>query len=524
MGTRRMVGVCVAFLLSGIVASPVAVAWGPNASRAICLCALQVVQRDVEKAFQGRENDLVAGATVSDAEMTRYAVQTGQIEPFQPVIGQIALLRRAHESGMTDYLAYRFGVVAKMTANILQPFGIPEDERERRLKEKLDADIEEHIDELKPKYRQNDREFLYYPASYFRERMRFLDDAEYFISQEYAAGDEYGDDTRRAVTKYFEEAVHAIADVWYTALSDRDYFGSDVPPSARDLTRYYAEQVAYFLQKSRPEKAEESYEIFAATNPGLAEPYQTLGDAYYQAGNYERAMEEYRRGLSMKGGWPAVEQKILGHYTNTAENLLAQDTREGFQKALQAYEKALEVSPGNPAAVRGRERAKSELEALEARLDRDRKLLAGANRLFEDAGQAESAKDLAKAIDLYEKAAALYSLVSSEFEEQRLEAQAGSEDAARQIKAILSNAISQAKDLISQASEREDQGAFQDAINLYERVPNVVAMIPQKYTNEHAEAQRLIQNAATRKEAAKTQLESQQTQPGQPPRQTQPGQ
>jgi|GEM_PF-3976939 len=517
MRTRRTVGICVAFLLSGILTSPAAVAWGPDASRAICLCALQVVQRDVEKAFQGRESDLTAGAAISDAEMTRYAVQTEHIEPFQPVIGQIALLRRAHESGMTDYLAYRFGVVAKMTANVLQPFGIPDDERERRFKERLDADIEKHIDDLKPRYRQNKREFLYYPASYFRERMRFLDDAEYFIRQEYASGDEYGDDTRRAVARYFEEAVHAIADVWYTALSERQYFG-ETPPSARELTQYYAEQVAYLLKKSRPEKAEEAYEIFAATNPGLAEPYKTLGDAYYQAGNYERAMEEYRRGLSMKGSWPAVEQKIIDHYTKTAENLLAQDTREGFQNALQSYEKALEVSPGNPAAIRGRERARSELEALEARLDRDRKLLAAANRLFEDAGQAESAKDLAKAIDLYEKAAALYTLVSSEFEEQRLEAQAGSEDAARQIKAILSNAISQAKDLISQASDREDQGAFQEAIALYERVPNAVAMIPQKYTNEHAEAQRLIQNAATRKQAAQTQLESQQTQPGQPQR------
>ncbi len=214
----------------------------------------------------------------------------------------------------------------------------------------------------------------------------------------------------------------------------------------------------------------------------------------------------------MKGSWPAVEQKILDHYTKTADNFLSQDTREAFQKALQAYEKALEVSPGNPAAVRGRERARSQLEALEARLDRDRKLLAAANRLFEDAGQAESARDLAKAIDLYEKAAALYSLVSAEFQEQRLEAQAGSEDAARQIKAILSNAISQAKDLMSQASDREDQGAFQEAINLYERVPNAVAMIPPKYTNEHAEAQRLTQTATTRKEAARTQLESQQAQ------------
>ncbi len=266
MRTRRTVCVCMAFLLSGIVATAPAVAWGPNASRAICLCALQVIHRDIEKVFQGRENDLVAGATMSDEEMTRYAVQTEQVEPFQSVIAQIALLRRAHESGMTDYLAYRFGVVAKMTANVVQPFGVPRGERERRLKETLDADIEKHIEELKPRYRKDNRAFLYYPASYFRERRRFLSDAEYFIEQEYASNNGYGDDTRRAVVKYFEEAVHAIADVWYTALSDRQYFG-ETPPSARDLTQYYAEQVAYLLQKSRPEKAKEAYEIFALRIP-----------------------------------------------------------------------------------------------------------------------------------------------------------------------------------------------------------------------------------------------------------------
>ena len=518
MRTVRFVSFCLALVLAGIVGMPAAVAWGPKASRAICLSALQVVRRDVDRVFEGREDDIVAGATISDATMSRYAVQTGQVEPFQSVISQIALLRRANERGVTDYLAYRFGIVAKMTANTIQPFGIPKNSEEKMLKGRFDADIEEHVEGLEPRYRHDRREFIYYPASYFRERRKFLSDAEYFIGHEYTEGDEYGDYTERAVAKHFEEAVSAVSDLWYTILSDRKYFG-ETPPSPRDLAQYYAEQVDYFLKKSRPDKAEEAYATVLEVNPGLAAPYEELGDAQYRAGDYERAMEMYRRGLSMRGSWPEVEEKIVKHYTQTGATLLAKKTSEGYQVALQAYDKALEVSPGNPVAVRGREEVKAEMAALQARLARDRALLEGADRLFQEGSQAESAQDFVKAIDLYEKAAAVYTLVSSEFQELHMEAEGGSEDAARQIGNIFSTAIREAENLMSQASQRELEGDYESAMRLYDRVPKTVSMITEKYPEPYAQAQRLKQSAAGKKAAAKTNLEKQETQgQGPPPR------
>jgi len=510
MRTKQLILGCLAVASAGVVSTPVALAWGPNASRAICLCALQVVQQDTDRALEGREEDLVAGATISDAAMTRYAVQTGDVEPFQSVIAQIALLRRANEGGMTDYLAYRFGVLAKMTANTIQPFGIPKNKEEETIKERFDADIEKFIEELKPGYQYDQREFVYYPASYFRERRRFLADAEYFIRDEYAKSDEHGEYTERAVTKYFQESVNVVADVWYTILSNRKYY-NEPPPSPRDLTQYYAEQVGYLLGKSRPEKAEEAYAIFLQTNPGLAEPYELLGDAYYRAGDYERAMKEYRSGLAMKGSWPEVEDKIVKHYTKMGEDALGEKTAEGFQQAIQAFDKALEISPGNPIPVKGRARARAEMEDLQARLGRDRGLLTGANQLYEEASAAESAKDFVKAIDLYEKAAAVYSLITTEFQQVHMEAIEGIEDSQRQIGTIFSGAIREAKSHISNASAREDQGDYEGAMRLYDRVPDAVKMIKPKYREQHNEAQGLIQSAQRKKESAKTQLESQET-------------
>lgn len=513
MRTKRLMLLCVALALAGTARVPVAVAWGPNASRAICLCALQVIQQETDRALEGREPDLVAGATISDAAMTRYAVQTGDVEPFQSVIAQIALLRRSNEVGMTDYLAYRFGVLAKMTANTVQPFGIPENEQDKKLKEKFDADIEKLVEDLKPGYKYDKREFIYYPTSFFRGQRRFLGDAEYFIREEYADDGKYGEYTERAVTNYFREAVDVVANVWFTVLSDRKYYNEPLP-SPRDLTQYYAEQVDYFLKKSRPEKAGEAYDLFLEANPGLAEPYEVVGDAYYRAGDYERAMKEYRRGLSMKGNWPEVEDKIVEHYTRTGESFLAKKTAAGFQQAVEAFDKALEVSPGNPIPVKGRERARSEMEDLQARLGRDRGLLTAANQLYEEAGRAESASEFAKAIDLYEKAAAVYSLVTTEFQEVHMEATDGADDSERQIGNIFSAAIREAKNLMSQASQREDQGLYDQAITFYDRVPGAVSMIKQKYTEQYNEAQQVIQSANRKKEAAKTQLDTQ----GQPTR------
>jgi len=95
MRTKRFVPLCLVLGLAGIVCTPAAVAWGPNASRAISLCALQVVQQDTNRALEGRESDLVAGASISDTAMSRYGVQIGEVEPFESVIAQIALLRQA---------------------------------------------------------------------------------------------------------------------------------------------------------------------------------------------------------------------------------------------------------------------------------------------------------------------------------------------------------------------------------------------------------------------------------------------
>jgi len=509
MRTKSLILLCLVLALAGTARVPIALAWGPDASRAICLCATQVIHQETDRVLEGRELDLVAGATISDAAMTKYAVQTGDVEPFQSVIAQIALLRRANERGMTDYLAYRFGVLAKMTANTMQPFGIPKNEQEKKLKEKFDEDIEEFVEDLKPGYKHKEREFVYYPTSYFREIRRFLGDTEYFIREEYANNNgEYGEYTQRAVTKYFREAVDVVADVWYTVLSDRKYY-AEPPPSPRDLTQYYAEQVDYFLKKSRPEKAEQAYLLFSEANPGLAEPYEVLGDAYYRAGDYERAMKEYRRGLSMKGNWPEVEDKIVGHYTRTGEALLAKKTAAGFQQAMQAFDEALEVSPGNPIPVKGRARARAEMEDLQARLGRDSGLLTAANQLYEEGGQAESAKEFAKAIDLYEKAAAVYSLVSAEFQDVDIEARDGTDDSERKIAGIFSAAIREAEGLIRQASEREDQGLYDEAIRFYDRVPGAVEMIKPKYTDQYNKAQQLIQSAERKKESAKTQLDTQ---------------
>jgi tetratricopeptide (TPR) repeat protein len=510
MRTRRLISVCLLLVLAGGAIMPAAMAWGPKTSRAICLCALQVLRRDFEQLFDGREEDLVAGAMISDREMARYAVQGGQIEPFEPIVREITLLREANERGVTDYLVYRFGVLAKMTANVVQPYGIPQNEEERKLKAKLDADIEEYIGRLKLQYRPVDRESIYYPARYFGERMRFIEDDKYFVKLAYVQGAGYDDYVKRAVAKHFEEAINTVSDVVYTVLTERKYFG-EKPPSPRDLAQYYVGQVEYFLNKSRPREAEEAYAVFTELNPGLASPYEQLGDAYYRVGEYDRAMREYRRGLRIGGSWPEVEAKIVRYYTQQGAIQLSQGTRDALQQSRQAYEMALSVSPGNPVAVSGAEKAKGEIQAMDTRLDKDRGLLSGADRLFAEARAAQSGQDLAKAVDLYEKAAAVYSLITTEFKEEYDAAFEGAEESARAIVSIFSNALLEAQDIMNRASQAELDLNYEQAIRFYDRVPETVAVITEKYPDQYAQAQKTIASAEAKKRNAQTSLETQQT-------------
>ena len=71
-----------------------------------------------------------------------------------------------------------------------------------------DADIEEYIGRLKLQYRPVDRESIYYPARYFGERMRFIEDDKYFVKLAYVEGAGYDDYVKRAVAKHSKKSKH----------------------------------------------------------------------------------------------------------------------------------------------------------------------------------------------------------------------------------------------------------------------------------------------------------------------------
>jgi tetratricopeptide (TPR) repeat protein len=145
---------------------------------------------------------------------------------------------------------------------------------------------------------------------------------------------------------------------------------------------------------------------------------------------------------------------------------------------------------------------------MDARIERDRELLSGADRLFAEAQRAQAGQDLAKAVDLYEKGVAVYSLVTAEFKDEREAAATGGEDCAIAIRNMFAGALLEVRDIMNKASQAELDGNYEQAIRFYERVPETVSVITDKYPEQYNEAQKSVQSAQVKKSNAQANLDA----------------
>jgi len=516
-----------------------AYAWGPEASEMITLSALQAIRRDFPDALARSEDALVEGGTLpAYLIMDKYVGAGIEEDPAVAVAREINVLRDAARLHFTDYVAYRFGVVGRIAAEIMMPFGIPRDNMERAMKGSLEKDIEQMLHKLRYEYQQ--RRSVHSPTTYFADRTRFMDNALKYIADDYEKGIGYAGYARRAVPTYYTAAITAVADVWFTILEDvklkqiskRQYVPRPLETislySSNDLlVDYFVDATIYFIGKNDGELVEQSYAFFLRfnQNPARAEPYERLGDAFLAAGYGPRAVIEYRKGWRIDPAATEIRDKIVRYYLITGQKQFDSRKTRDFDpltEALATYNALLEIDPSNQLGNEKKNEVERAIAARDQRRRRANELIDVARAVSREAEELEREGQLADSITQYKNAVVLYGKVDEEFEELRNEAEDSSTEIDTKINIIFETVLSNADELIAQAQQRAVEGNWQGAIQLYDRVPETLSLFRnEKFQEEYAEyfqdANKAMQLAEGKKKEAQTAFEDQQAAAGQQP-------
>jgi len=522
-------------------------AWGPKAQEAITQAAMQSLRREIPSAFVGSEMSLQEGARAPDRVLEKYYSQRGAVEPFQAVATETRVLTVAGNRRLSDYLAYRFGMQGQIVADLLLPFGLPTNDRERQLKLMLERDIEFELDNLR--HTPTKLKAIQDPEKAIAPARKYLADAKRFIESDYTSGQGFDGYSRRACHEWFQHAVDAVANVWYTALRnitiEPTVANPRMPPTplviepyptAEQMANFYVGETVYFILKGEKEFSEQSYSIFEQFNPGIPEAYAELGDAYYTTGDYERAMDEYRKGLALKSRWPKVESKVTNYYFDNGRQALTEGDGDpgsqpfkNLETALQSFKRILEVAPANRLAIEKKNEVETLLQAKSERLARAQERMASAQQLIGEGAAMESEGMYSEALVLYKNAEALYTFIEKQHAEFSAEAEEGqpslpdeaadgSDDARMKIETVLSSALGNARDLIQRAGQRELEGNYTAAIASYDQVPGAVTFmldgkidfLATEYDSSLKEAEELKTKAAMKRADAQRALEQQQ--------------
>ncbi len=456
------IGAVLVFLLPALVTN----AWGPRATRAIARTGIHVVPPDVGAALRRYEEEVFAGASISDEELLSRFPQYGFGDPILTVISEIELLRAAKARGTSPYLAYRVGVLGQLVADMNQPFFTATgSEEKRRLRERYEADAED-FPASGISYEAAKRQYLIDVRSYFDEGRNYLTDAEALIASDYDSGAGFGAYGKRSLSVHFTNAVNAVADVWYTLIGE-----PPVPtaPPARpvSLRNYYVDAIGFYLGRDQDEAASEAYAFLDSGGLLEQDTLKSVGDQYYDNTRYERAIGIYRTVLQKEPRRADVRMRISDYYFTTGLALLGE---RRYEEAEKAFDEVLDNDVSRADAREKKLEVARLIEERRERLEAARRSLNDATKAMAAATRAEAQRKFADAVKLYRQAEAAYAKVSDEFPDEHTQASQASARIETQVARLIAELVNevralqtiavreQTRELIRGSSERELRG------------------------------------------------------------------
>lgn len=382
-------------------------AWGPKTRVAVVTTAARILSKESGANLARLERDIRNGASISPEELQEL-IPLAAANPVAAIESEMYLLQAVQSNRVDPYYAYRLGVLGSLVADATAPLA-DADPTYRNL---YYADVEAAIDsvQIRPSKRAQVE-----PAAYFAERQRAANQRAELMISDYRSGVGFKGVAGTAISEDASRSVSAVADVMQAVLLGRVVAANISPTQIRD---YVVRAIDFYIDRGNDAETESAYRRLIELGVATVDLQKRIGDMFYDAGRFPRAMQEYQAVLAAEPGRRDVIERISAYYVRVGDDELAANDLEG---AVEAYRTALEADRLHPSAQQKLLDAQRLVRERDDRLAAMREALARAEEKVTEAERSAFRKDYGTAISQLYEAQRLYGSVTDEFAvEQRL--------------------------------------------------------------------------------------------------------
>lgn len=392
--------ICLAMILI-LVSSGPALAWGPKTQLAILNSASYLLSKEGNIPINRLTKELRAGAMASTTEL-KAAYPDLETNPVNAIESEMYLLQAVRGPKIDPYFVYRLGVLGQLVAEVSAPLR----ETNATYRNLYYADVEGHIEGVPL---QGGARRPVDPRSYFSEISQEASQYDEAVEQEYKEGIGFSGFASARLQRDASRSVEAVADVWTAVLTSGSVAGG---VSESQLRGFVLGAYDFYVRRGNSVEIEAAAGRLDSIVEQTADMKVAIGDMFYDAGMFEKAIAIYTNVLAIAPERREVVERIANYYVQQGETLLAS---ERFEAALDAFTQALDTNPLHLSAESLRIQAESLIADRDGRQMSNQGALQRASDLETMAEQESLRGHYAEAIVLLRQAGDAYAEVSSEF-------------------------------------------------------------------------------------------------------------
>jgi tetratricopeptide (TPR) repeat protein len=375
--------------------------WGPKAQLSIVVTAARVMSKEGVIPLTNLEKDLRSGVSVSRSELEAL-IPDATRNPLAAIESEMYLLQAVRSSRIDPYFTYRLGVLGRLVADITAPLA----GANSTYRNMYYTDVDEHVD--RSSFKGVSRK-LVDPPAYFARVIGEARAREDVMLKDYQEGIGFAGVARAALAEDTSRSINAVADVWHTVVQGTVVVANISETQIRD---YGIRGLQFYIARQNNPEIDAAYGRLAALDVLTPDLRKQIGDMFYDAQNFERAMAEYRSLLAEAPHRRDVIEKMAAFYVRLGDEALAE---EELESARDAYAQALEIDRLHPSAQGKLLQAQSLIAERDKRLAADRGAIESAKEFQNQADQEALQRNYAQAVGLLKEAEDLYRRVSDEF-------------------------------------------------------------------------------------------------------------
>ncbi|MCC6489322.1 MAG: hypothetical protein IT364_17610 [Candidatus Hydrogenedentes bacterium] len=424
------IALCAAFVLGPVVP---AMAWGPKANVAIVSTSARLISKESGVPLANLEKDIRSGAEASSGEIEALIPGAGA-NPVNAIESEMYLLQAVRGSRVDPYYAYRLGVLGALVAQVTGPLY----DSNPTYRNRYYDDVEANIDRVEF---QNAKRIVVDPPSYFGDVIQAAGKRQDLILSDYRSGAGFKGVAGTALSEDASRSVNAVADVMLTVLRGSVTVTNISQGQIRD---YILSAVQFFLARGNDAETESAYKKLVDLGFANEDLQKQIGDMYFDAGKYERAMELYRAVLAKSPSRRDVIERIAEYYVRVGDGALAEKKLEA---ALEAYTNALNADLLHPTAQSKKLEVEGMIAERDSRQVAAQKAIGEGDDLLRQAEQLVFKREFTDALNLLRQAQECYGSVTDEFPNEARQARGGQLDATNRIAQLQKDVVSNASSL-----------------------------------------------------------------------------